>query len=63
MGETTSKPAEKQKSMQSRPLTPLGRRLQEIRARIVASGQPLLSREEVEREVAERQGSRDVTRA
>lgn len=41
-----------------RPRTPLARRLEEIRARIVASGQPLLTREEIEREVAERRGSR-----
>jgi excisionase family DNA binding protein len=34
--------------------TPLGQRLWEIRSRIVASGEPLLGWEEVEREVAER---------
>jgi hypothetical protein len=34
----------------------LGRRLWEIRARIVASGEPLLGWEEIEREIAERRG-------
>jgi hypothetical protein len=32
--------------------TPLGRRLEEIRARIKASGQPLLSWEDIDRELA-----------
>lgn len=36
--------------------TPLGRRLDEIRERIKASHQPLLSREEIDRELAERRG-------
>lgn len=36
--------------------TPLAKRLWEIRLRIVASGQPLLSRDEIEREIAERRG-------
>lgn len=36
--------------------TPLGRRLWEIRSRIVASGEPLLGWEEIEREVSERRG-------
>jgi hypothetical protein len=38
------------------PKTDLGRRLMEIRKRIVASGQPLLSWEELEREIDERRG-------
>jgi hypothetical protein len=39
------------------PKTDLGRRLmEEIRKRIVASGQPLLSLEEFDREMAERRG-------
>lgn len=38
--------------------TPLGRRLDEIRERIKASGQPLLSWEEIDRELAERRGER-----
>ena len=41
------------------PRTELGRKLMELRARIVASGQPLLSWEELEREVAERRGGSD----
>ena len=38
--------------------TKLGRRLQRIRARIVASGEALLSWEDVAREVAERRGEK-----
>jgi hypothetical protein len=38
------------------PRTPLGRELVEIRKRIVASGQPLLDWDDLEREVAERRG-------
>jgi hypothetical protein len=38
------------------PRTPLGARLTEIRKRIVASGQPLLDWDGIEREVAERRG-------
>ncbi len=41
-----------------RPSTPLGRRLREIRERIVASGERLLSWDEVERELAARRGER-----
>jgi chorismate-pyruvate lyase len=36
--------------------TELGRKLQEIRSRIVAGGQPLLVWEEFDREVGERRG-------
>lgn len=36
--------------------TPLGRRLDEIRKRVKASGQPLLSWEDIDRELAERRG-------
>jgi hypothetical protein len=38
------------------PRTPLGRQLWELRKRIVASGEPLLDREQIEREVVERRG-------
>jgi hypothetical protein len=41
------------------PKTPLGRRLWEIRARIVASGEPLLGWKEIEREVADRRGGHE----
>ena len=48
---------DKGKALESyKPRTPLGRRLWEIRAKIVASGEPLLGWEEIEREVAERRG-------
>lgn len=39
-----------------RPKTPLGERLWRIRADIIASGEPLFSWEEVEKELAERRG-------
>lgn len=39
-----------------RPRTPLGRRLMKLRAQIVASGEPLLGWDDIEREVAERRG-------
>jgi hypothetical protein len=38
------------------PRTRLGERLLRIRAQIIASGEPLLSWDDVEREVAERRG-------
>jgi len=38
------------------PKTSLGRRLRELRKRIVASGEPLLDWDELEREIAERRG-------
>ena len=41
------------------PQTALGRRLWAIRQRIVATGEPLLSWEDLERELAERRGGRD----
>jgi excisionase family DNA binding protein len=48
---------DKGKSLDSyKPRTPLGRRLWEIRSRIIASGEPLLGWEEIEQEVAERRG-------
>jgi len=39
-----------------KPRTPLGRRLWELRKRIIASGQPLLDWDDLEREIAERRG-------
>lgn len=38
------------------PQTSLGERLRQIRAKIVASGEPLLNREELEEEMASRRG-------
>lgn len=38
------------------PRTELGRRLWELRKKIVASGEPLLDWDDIEREVAERRG-------
>lgn len=38
------------------PQTPLGRQLEQIRAEIVAAKTPLLSWEDLEREVSERRG-------
>jgi hypothetical protein len=40
----------------SKPRTPLGKRLMSIRKKIVASGEPLLSWDDIEREVAEHRG-------
>jgi gentisate 1,2-dioxygenase len=37
-------------------ISPLGKKLRELRAQIVASGEPLLSREELDREITERRG-------
>ena len=42
------------------PRTALGRHLREILERIVASGNPLLSWEEIEREVKVRRGERQA---
>jgi hypothetical protein len=41
------------------PVSSLGRELRRIREKIEASGEKLLTRRELEREVAERRGSRD----
>lgn len=41
------------------PQTALGRRLWEIRQRIIVTGEPLLSWEDLERELAERRGGTD----
>ena len=43
------------------PRTPLGRRLSEIRAKIVASGDPLLDWEEIDREVRLRRGGQGAS--
>lgn len=37
-------------------ISPLGKKLRELRAQIVASGIPLLNDEELDREIAERRG-------
>jgi hypothetical protein len=37
-------------------ISPLGKKLRELRAEIVASGEPLLSREQLDHEIAERRG-------
>ena len=42
------------------PTTEFGRRLLELRRRALAEGQPLLTREELARELAERRGGVDV---
>lgn len=42
------------KTSPSKP--PLGERLRQLRAKIVASGEPLLTPEEIEKEVASRRG-------
>jgi hypothetical protein len=45
-----------QPEVQLVPQTPLGQKLWEIRQKIVASGVPLLSDEELAQEIAERRG-------
>ena len=40
----------------ARPRTPLGKQLLRIRERIIASGEPLMSWNEIEEEIAERRG-------
>ena len=40
------------------PVTPLGKELRKLREKYIASGGKLLNRRELEREVAERRGSR-----
>jgi hypothetical protein len=41
---------------QENAVSPLGKRLREIRAEIIASGEPLLTAEQADREKAERRG-------
>ena len=43
-------------SAEDEPILSLGERLMEIRAEIVASGETLLTMDEIDREVAERRG-------
>lgn len=43
--------------------TLLGERLREIRSRIVASGEPLLTQDEIEKEIASRRGGLQETEA
>ncbi|MCY7278806.1 MAG: hypothetical protein LH702_34995 [Phormidesmis sp. CAN_BIN44] len=45
-----------QEPAKAEPTSPLGKKLREIRAQIVASGIPLLNDEELDREIAERRG-------
>jgi hypothetical protein len=52
----TSRAEELDTPLSFRPKTPLGRRLWEIRQRIVASGVPLLDEKGIEREIRERRG-------
>ncbi len=40
------------------PVTPLGKELRKLREKYIASGGKLLNRRELEKEVAERRGSR-----
>jgi hypothetical protein len=43
-------------SAERTPRTPLGKKLLEIRQKIVASGRPLLDWEDIDREIAEQRG-------
>ncbi|MBA3424618.1 MAG: hypothetical protein H0U04_08755 [Rubrobacter sp.] len=53
---TMSERSTRDVSRPGRRRTALGKRLDEIRERIKASGEPLLSWEEIDRELAERRG-------
>jgi hypothetical protein len=55
-GERSGEEAAYALAQAQRARTPLGRRLWEIRASIVASGAPLLTWDEIDREVEERRG-------
>jgi hypothetical protein len=44
------------KDTERTPRTPLGKKLLEIRRKIVASGRPLLTWDDVEREISEQRG-------
>jgi hypothetical protein len=53
------KPANRKKGhSQKPPVTPLGKELRKLREKYIASGGKMLNRRELEREVAERRGSR-----
>ena len=54
--ETQTKSPLPSTSTQRTPRTPLGKKLLEIRQRIVASGRPLLDWEDIDREIAEQRG-------
>ena len=53
LGSATAQVSESQEPVTDIPKSPLGQRLREIRAKIVASGEPLLSIQEIEQEISE----------
>ena len=59
MAKHNSKPAgQKNGHAPKPPVTPLGKELLQLREKYIASGGKLLNRRELEREVAERRGTR-----
>jgi hypothetical protein len=52
---------ESQPSVAYTPKTPLGKKLLALRERIIAEGLPLLNREEIEKEIADRRGGYQQT--
>jgi len=54
--QATADPPPEAPEPEFQPKTALGRRLWELRKKIVASGEPLLDWEDLEREIAERRG-------
>ncbi len=50
------KPPKRERDVDPRPATELGRRLREIRARYIKRGGRLLTADEIDREVADRRG-------
>jgi hypothetical protein len=59
MAKPINKPVAQKNGHSPRPaVTPLGKELRKLREKYIASGGKLLNRRELEREVAERRGSR-----
>ncbi len=52
-------PLNTQETEDYKPRTPLGKKLLDLRKKIIASGEPLLSWEGIEREVARLRGERE----
>jgi hypothetical protein len=59
MAKNNNKPADQKNGHSPKPpITPLGKELRRLREKYIASGGKLLNRRELEREVAERRGTR-----
>ena len=49
-----------QKLLYNKPRTELGKKLREIRAKIINSGETLFDRDELEKEIADRQDEKEI---